>query len=494
MISVSDIQRLIDNDAASEKKRFAQQGLDYYNAEHQILKCRLFYYNADGNLVEDKTRSNIKISHPFFNLLADQLPAYMLSFDENPVRAKEAAEGLQEHLDTYFDNDFWSEFGDLILDAYVKGFGYMYAYKNAENRMAFQCADSMGVVEVRATDTDDKCQYVIYWYTDRIEKGKKEVRRIQVWSDTETTYFVQDGKSGKIVEDDSVEVNPRPHVVYTDEKTGKRMGYPLGYIPFFRLDNNKKQFSGLKPIKGLIDDYDLHACSLSNNLVDFDTPLHVVSGYQGDNLDELQTNLKTKKIVGVDADGDVQVRTVDVPYQARKEKLDIDERNIYIFGQGFNPAQVGDGNITNVVIQSRYTLLDLKASKMQKRANKVLEQLIKIVLAEINEEQGTDYQLSDTYLDFPHNIMTNKTENVQNAKTEAETRQIEVNTVLNVAANVGDNKTLQAICEVMEWDYEEIKRQVESLTEEQNTANARAVLNGVVTNEPTTEVGTTAVS
>lgn len=483
MISVSDIQRLIDNDAASEKKRFAAVGQRYYEADHDILKCRLFYYNADGVLTEDTTRSNIKISHPFFSLLADQLPAYMLSFDENPIRAKENAEGLQEHLDTYFDNEFWAEFGDLILDAYVKGFGYMYAYKNAENRMAFQCADSMGVVEVRETDTDDHCKYIIYWYIDRIEKGKKEVRRIQVWSDKETTYFVQDGNTGKIKLDDSAEINPRPHVVYTDKNTGKRMGYPLGYIPFWRLDNGKKQFSGLKPIKGIIDDYDMHACSLSNNLVDFDTPLHVVSGYQGDNLDELQQNLKTKKIVGVDGDGDVQIRTIDVPYQARKEKLEIDERNIYIFGQGFNPAQVGDGNITNVVIQSRYTLLDLKASKMQKRSNKVLEQLVKIVLAEVNQEHEKDYQLSDIYFDFPHNIMTNKTENVQNAKIEAETRQIEVNTILNVAANIGDEQALKAICEIMEWDFDELQKQLEKLKEEQNTANARNVLEGVVTDE-----------
>ena len=479
MLTVGEIKRFIDDDSASEKKRFAAVGERYYNAEHDILKCRFFYFNTDGNVVEDKMRSNIKISHPFFMLLADQLPAYMLSFDENPVRAKENVEGLQEHLDTYFDSEFWSEFGDYILDAYVKGFGYMYAYKNAENRLTFQCADSMGVVEVRETDTDDHCKYVIYWYIDRIEKGKKEVRRIQVWSDKETTYFVQDGKSGKIVLDESAEVNPRPHVVYTDQKTGKRMGYGLGYIPFWRLDNNKKQVSGLKPVKGIIDDYDMHACSLSNNLVDFDTPLHVVSGYPGDNLDELQQNLKTKKVVSVDGDGDVQIRTIDVPYQARKEKLDIDERNIYIFGQGFNPAQVGDGNITNVVIQSRYTLLDLKASKMQKRSNRVLEQFVKIVLAEINQEHETDYQLSDVYFDFPHNIMTNKTENAQNAKVEAETRQIEVNTILNAAANIGDEKTLQALCDVMEWDYEEIQRALQKQAEEGLTA-AQNTLDGVV--------------
>lgn len=496
-LSINEIKRFIDDDSTSEKKRFAAVGQRYYNAEHDILQCRLFYYNAEGKLTEDTTRSNIKISHPFFTILADQLAAYMLSAKENPIQAKKNEDGLQDILDEAFDDEFWAEISELITGAYTKGFEYLYAYKNEDNKIVFQCADSMGVVEVREKDTDDGCKYVIYWYIDRIDKGKKTIKRIQVWSETDVTYYVQAGTSGKIVLDDSAEVNPRPHVVYTDPKTGKKMGYGLGYIPFWRLDNNKKQFSGLKPVKPLIDDYDLHACSLSNNLVDFDTPLHVIRGYQGygdgDAMDELITNLKTKKTIGVDDEGGVEVQTVDIPYQARKEKLEIDERNIYIFGMGFNPAQVGDGNITNVVILSRYTLLDLKKSKFDKPLKKLLKQVIKIKLAEINAENGTDYQMSDIKIDLTPDIPTNESENIANAKIKAETQQIRINTILNVAVNVGDEQTLKAICDELDLDYKELKGQVEKLKEEQNTANARATLEGVVTDEQQAETGSATV-
>lgn len=487
MLSVSEIKRFIDDDISSEKKQLATVGMRYYEGEHDILKHRLFYFNADGKLVEDKIRSNVRICHPFFTELTDQLAAYMLSFTENPIRAKDTAEGLQEHLDTYFDDDFWAEIGDLITGAYSKGFEYLYACKNEENRLSFQCADSMGVIEVRAADTDDGCRYVIYWYIDRIEKGRKEIRRIQVWSDKETTYFVQSGRNGKIELDKDKEINPRPHVVYKDPKTGKRMGYGLGYIPFYRFDYCKKQFSGLKPIKGLIDDYDIMMCGLSNNLGDFDTPLYVVSGFQGDNLDELQQNLKTKKIVGVDSEGDVQYRTIDIPYEARKVKAAEDEKNIYRFGFGFNTSQVGDGNITNVVIRSRYVPLDLKANKLEPRLRKLLKQIIKIVLAEINAVHKKDYQLSDIKFAFTHDIMTNETENIANAKIEAETKQIEVNTILDIASQIGDEKVLQALCDVMEYDYEELKSQVDKLREEQNTEDARKALEGVVTDEQAAE-------
>lgn len=480
MLSETEIKQFIDDDISSDRKKLAAVGQRYYEAEHDILKCRLFYYNAEGKLEEDTMRSNIKISHPFFTELSDQLSSYMLSFTENPIRAKETAEGLQDHLDSYFDDEFWSEVGELITGAYNKGFEYVYGYKGADNRMLFECADSMGVIEVRAKDTDDGCEYIIYWYVDRIAKGKKQIRRIQVWSETETHYFVQDGEGGKIEIDDSEPINPRPHVVYKDEETGQKMGSPLGYIPFWRLDNNKKQISGLKPVKPLIDDYDLMECGLSNNLADFDTPLHVVSGFDGDNLDEIQQNVKTKKIIGVGEGGDVNIRTVDIPYQARKVKADEDEKNIYRFGFGFNSSQVGDGNVTNVVILSRYTLLDLKANKLEKRLKKLLKQIIKVVLAEINQEHGTDYQISDIKFDFQRSVMTNESENIANEKIKAETRQIVVNTILNVAVQIGEEKAVQLICEEFDIDFDEIKDELEKRKEEQNLNAAQNALNSVI--------------
>lgn len=480
MLSVAEIKRFINDDIASEKKMLASIGQRYYEADHDIKNTRLFYYNADGKLVEDKTRSNIKIAHPFFKELSDQLSSYILSFDENPIRAKQKTEGLQEYLDTYFNEEFWSEIDELLTGTYNKGFEYLYAFKNSEDRLSFQCADSMGVVEVREKDTDDGCKYIIYWYIDRIDKGKKEIKRIQVWSEKETTYFVQSG-NGAVKKDDSVEINPRPHVIYTDEVTGKRMGYPFGYIPFWRLDNNKKQFSGLKPVKALIDDYDLMQCGLSNNLTDFDTPIHVVSGFQGNDLDELQTNLKTKKIVGVDEGGGIQVQTVDIPYQARKTKADEDEKNIYRFGMGLNTLGLKDTSATtNIAIKAAYSLLELKANKLEKRLKKLLKEIIKVVLAEINEVNGTDYQLSDIEFKFVHKIMVNETENIANERIKAEIKQIQVNTILNVAANIGDEEALKSICEVLDLDFEELKGQVEKMQEEQNLIEAQNALQGAV--------------
>lgn len=370
MLTIDEIKELIDSDRTSDKKQFARIGERYYDGDHDIKKYRLFYYNADGELVEDKTRSNVKIPHPFFTELVDQCTQYILS-DDRIVIADDTK--LQDYMDKYFNNNdgFMSELSDCITDMQVKGWAYMYVYKNTRDKMAFASADPLDVVEVREKDADDGCKYTIYHYIERIDKGRKIIKRIQVWDEKETWFYTQ-VNDGELQLDESQHVNPRPHVLYTEgNKKGETYFDGFGYIPFIRIDNNRKQISSLKPVKPLIDDYDLMASSLSNNLIDFDTPLHVVKGFEGDNMDELQTNLKTKKIIGVGEDGDVDVKTVDVPYQARQAKLELDEKNIYRFGMGLNTAGLKDTSATtNIAIKAAYSLLDLKANKVEKNIKK----------------------------------------------------------------------------------------------------------------------------
>lgn len=455
MLTEQEIRYFISDDAGSQRKRKAREAQRYYEGEHDILNYRMFYYNSDGELVEDTTRSNIKISHPFFTELVDQQVQYMLSGHDSFVRSD--VEGLQSKLDEYFDEDFKAELTDLLTGTITKGFDYLFAYQNEHDRLAFQYADSLGVIEVRAKDTDDNCNYVIYWYIDRIAKNNKVIKRIQVWDDEKTTYYVQNDEGG-IDLDESVDINPRPHVIY--ERDNSLYYKPFGFIPFFRLDNNKKQISNLKAIKGIIDDYDIMSCGLSNNLADFDHPLHVVRGFEGDNLDELSQNLKTKKTIGVDSEGGVEVHTVDIPYQARLTKMEQDEKNIYRFGMGFNSAQIGDGNITNIVIKSRYALLDLKCNKLEIKLKQFLKKIVKVVIDEINKKNNSAYKVEDVWFDFKREVMTNASDNAQIYKTEAETRQIEINTILGLHGVIDDKNVIKSICDVLELDYEEVKNNI----------------------------------
>lgn len=484
MLSPEEIKQFIDDDTASEKKRLAKQGQAYYEGDHDIKDYRLFYYNTDGILVEDTTRSNAKIPHAFFTENVDQAVQYILSGEGGFIKSD--IPELQAEMDYYFNEneDFIAELSDVLTGCIAKGFDYMHSYKNADDRTAFEWSDCIGVVEVRAKDTDKNTDHVIYWYIDRIDKGRKKIKRIQVWDSKVVEYFVQTDE-GEIEKDTSEKINPKPHTLYQAEGTEEIEYEDFGFIPFFRLDNNRKQHSGLVVIKDLIDDYDIHACSLSNNLTDFDTPLHVVKGFQGDNLDELQQNLKTKKVIGVDSEGGIEVHTVQIPYEARVAKLELDEKNIYRFGMALNTNGLKDTTATtNIAIKMAYSLLDLKCYKLTIRLKQFLRKLIKVVLDEINAIHKTDYQQKDVYFCFEPEIMTNELENAQIKKYEADTRQVEINTILNVAMQIGDEQALKLICEQLDIDFDDVKGQLELMKDGQNTAAAKALLEGVVTDEP----------
>ena len=470
MLKVEEIKTFIDNDAASTKKRLAREGLAYYEGDHDIKNYRVFFIDADGQIQEDKLKSNIKISHPFFTELVDQEVQYMLSGKDGFIKSDNPE--LQAELDAYFNEneDFMSELNEVLTGAISKGFDYLYAYKNKEGKTAFQCADSIGVIEVREKETDDGCAYVIYWYIDRIGKDNKRIKRIQVWDSTQVFFYVQEG-DGKILLDESEPINPRPHTTY--KKDGDEAIYyeDFGMIPFFRLDNCKKQFSGLKPIKSLIDSYDLMNCGLANNIQDTNEALYVVRGFQGDNLDELMLNIRAKKHIGVDEEGGIDIHTIDIPVEARRTKMEIDEKNIYRFGFGFNSAQIGDGNITNVVIKSRYALLDLKCNKLEIRLKQFMRKLLKIVLKEINDLNGTDYQMKDVYFDFEREVITNAADNAQIELTQAQVEQTRITTLLNVAAQLGDELLAQQLFDVLDLDYEEWKDKLPQPEEDEPYSN-----------------------
>lgn len=485
MLTIDEIKQFLDEDMTSELKRKARTGDAYYNGEHDILQYRMFYFNTDGKLVEDEYRTNNKIPHPFFTELVDQGTQYVMSgADDGFIMSKDPK--LQKELDAYFNNNkkFKVELSETITGQQSKGFDYMYTYMGKDGRLQFENADCLGVVEVEGRFAKDGKEQRIHKYLDRIDKDNNKQWKILVIDD-ENTYYYKQADDGKIELDSDKELNPRPHAVYQkDGKLYKKTNYRL--LPFFRLDYNKKRISLLKPVKPLIDDYDLMASSLSNNLVDFDTPIHVIKGFRGNNLDELQTNLKTKKLIGVGEAGGVEVKTVDVPYQARQAKLELDEKSIYKFGMGLNMAGLKDtAATTNIAIKAAYSLLELRCGKIIDQLELFLQEIVQAVLAEINDREGTDYQLTDVYFDFTPEIMSNAQENAQIELTEAQKQQTVINTLLALAERLDDESLMKLICEQLDLDYDEIKSKLpkpdEAVDEEEG---AEDTLDGVEPDDP----------
>ena len=457
MLTPEKIKSLIESDYNSKKKEYARIGQRYYEGDHDIKKYRIFFIDKDGHVQEDLTKSNVRICRPFFAELVDQSAQYQLSGKDGFVRSDKPE--LQKQLDVYFNNNrkFRAELYKILVGCEVKGDEYAFAYKNAEGRTCFMCADSLGVVEVRARETDDNCDYIIYWYVDRINKDNKAIKRIEVWDSKQTTFFKQ-VDNGPITLDENEKDNPRPHSVYINEK-GERCGEDYGTIPFFRLDNNPKRVSSLKLVKDHIDDYDLMNCGLSNNIQDAAEVLVVVRGFAGDDIDEFMQNVKAKKHVGTPtAEDNVEYRTIDIPVEARKAKMEIDEKNIFHDGRGVNMEGLRESGATvTIAVRTAYFGLDMKCEAKEYALESFLDGMVKIALDEINKAGKTAFTMNDVYYVFERESISNAQENAQIALLEAQTRQAEITTLLNLETRLGNETFMELVCEQLDIEYEDIK-------------------------------------
>lgn len=452
----SALDKAIKEDNASTAKSKAREGIRYYDYEHDILNNRIFYFDDNGTLKEDEYASNIKIPHAFHTELVDQKVQYLLS---NPVEVITEDEELQEYLEEYYDEDFQVLLQDTLEGASNKAYEYIFARTTAEDKLTFQVSDSLKTFPVY--DDMNELQAIVRHYDKEIVKdGEKEtVTFAEIWTDKKVTFYVKN-KNKKFELDLNRDKNPRPHVLGKDLE-GNVYSRSYGRIPFYRLSNNKHEKTDLEPIKALIDDYDIMAAYLSNNLQDFADAIYVVKGFRGDDLSTLRQNVKSKKVVGTETDGGLDIKTVEIPYEARRVKLDIDKEAIYKFGMGFDSSQVGDGNITNIVIKSRYALLDMKANKSEVRLRAMLKWINEMIVEDINRRHNTNFKASDIKIDIVRETMVNENDIVNNEKIEAETKQVVIETILAAAPRIGDEETLKLICEQFELDWEEVQANLE---------------------------------
>lgn len=120
----------------------------------------------------------------------------------------------------------------------------------------------------------------------------------------------------------------------------------------------------------------------------------------------------------------------------------------------------------------------MKAAKLEIRLKQFLRRILDIVLKEINELDGTDYQQKDVYFDFTHEIMSNANDNAQIELINAQCQGQLLNNIMNVAMKLDDETVVQMICDILDIDYDGIKAKLNQDTA--GLSSAKLLLEGVV--------------
>ena len=135
-------------------------------------------------------------------------------------------------------------------------------------------------------------------------------------------------------------------------------------------------------------------------------------------------------------------------------------------------------------LKSAYADLDLKCEGFNKGFKRFLRKLLELVLKEINELDDTAYEQKDVWFNLEREIITNEQEKAQIRLTEAQEQQTRVATILNTAAQFGNELTMQMLCDAMDMDYEEIKGKLPDPEDDADPFKAQSALDAVVTDDP----------
>ena len=419
------IESYINDFEGSSQRRKMALGVDYYRSENtEIMNRRKLIYleNEDGHPIEmdDPYKANNKLPAGYFKILVDQKINYLLG---NPINIETDD---QEELDEVLPDGWQTKIKKAGKEASKKALGWLQVYVDEEGEFGLKNVPSEQIIPVYKADNNDVLEMVIRYYkvtTLNEDNEAIRVNRVEVWDDEMVTYYQENDKTGlyRLIEPERMQQifgkpyqNPKYHFqqeIRYGERLEETEGLAWGEVPFIPIYNNDEGDYDLQPVKPFIDAYDIVNSDFVNNLEDFQDIYWILKGYQGENVSKFLEQVKRYKALKVAADGEAKAESVDIPHEAREKAKQGLERDIFTFGMGVNPNQVGDGNLTNVVIKSRYSNLDLKADQFEDEVREALYSLIYFV-NRYRETQGLEPIDVDGFV-FDRSMIMNEAEMLQ---------------------------------------------------------------------------------
>ena len=287
----------------------------------------------------------------------------------------------------YIKNSFGKNFDSTIFSlgnyALIDGVAWIYAY-NEGNEMRFSLFRGNQYIPLMDEMTGEQRAGVRFWRVAEDKPMWVELYEI----DGITTYKSNNG-------DIEVYYEKRP---YTSIKSQSVLGtkvigvkqYPV--LPVFPLYANDLQESSLtQALQNKIDVYDLVISDFANNLEDSQDVYWVLKNYNGTDIDTFLRDYKHYKSIKVDEEGDATPHTIDIPYEARKEMLDILRKDIFESAMALNTDDLTGSSLTTVAIKANMQNLDLKTDVFEMNALSTLNNIVELYLSLTN--QSIDYNI-----------------------------------------------------------------------------------------------------
>lgn len=356
----------------------------------EILRYQKFLYDAVGNRKPDLISPNNKLCSGFFPQFITQENQYLLGngvqFDKPETKTR---------LGARFDTDL-QRLGRYAL-LHGKAFGYwadrLYIFPVTEFVPLYD--ETTGVLEAGIrfwqVDPEKPLNITLYerdGYTQYIsKKGSKPVQAAE-----KRAYIV------RMVESEAFGAQ----VVGTENYSS---------LPIKQLNGNPQQQSELVGIRGQIDAYDRIKSGFANDMDMANFVYWILKNSGGMSDAELANFVQRVRSIGVVVAEDEatvpEMKSVDIPYQARQIYLEKLEADLYRDFGALDVSTLMGGQKTATEIKAAYMPVDLKADMYEYELIEFVQSILELL--------GID----DTPR-FKRNRVINETELIQNVLMKAD--------------------------------------------------------------------------
>lgn len=351
-----DIIKLIKNDISEKTNKYIAR--KYYNYKQNKDNDEFSFVDISGRTQTISEKS--KLYTNYFRMIVNQKIDYL--FAKEPSLKKNQI---------YSSVKIVSLLEDLLLNASQDTVGWMQFYIE-DNDLDWLIIPDKEIIPFYDR-YNKKLEEVIKYFL--IEK---DVFYVEHWTLSGlNTYKIHKDK----ITDFKQQQHFKTKVYYNENDIEKEVLSNFKSIPFIPLYNNKSKESDLVGIKELLDMYNSINSGLIENINIFQEFIVKLKGFAGDNetLQSTLDNMVRFKAMSLPDNSDADYMKVDIPTEARKLMLDVLKENIFLTSQSMDPTKIGDGNLTNIVIQSRYAALDMKANRTEKQVKIFYEKFVKFI-------------------------------------------------------------------------------------------------------------------
>lgn len=346
-----------------------------------ILKAKVITVEtSDGvksNKIENDEVAGNRIASSFLFHFVTQQAQYLLA---NGVSL--ADQSLKKKLGTGFDTALQRIGENAILHGICWGF-----WNHDHIEIVSSCKDAnSGFVALLDEFTGAPMVGLQFW---RINDTKPlcvrlfEVDGITCYTEKDNALVVSQQKKAYVTQ------------LYTDAAGEMEIGQQnYNVLPLIPMYANDQATSELTPsIKSKIDLYDRIISDFGDNLDRANDVYWVLNNFGGDvtSITQMFEYINRLKAVINQSDGmggggsTAEPRTLEVPYQARKEAMDILRKALYADYMALDMDAITGGSLTNVAIKVAYSSMDLKASRFEWQAFSFVQAVLKLLGIETEE-------------------------------------------------------------------------------------------------------------